>query len=362
MSNQSSPAVLGSLDDYLSAYQAIVKEHGSAAVIRPGRINLFGWDLEYLSAPNIASFIDALLIRRVNDFIPDHDRPLILDCGANIGFSVLNYRRQFPKSRIIAFEPDPRLTPFLKRNLQRNGADDVEVIEAAAWIRNGEGSFQLVGADGSRLVDKKSEGRESVGVMTIDLAEYLGQPVDLLKMDIEGAEYPVIHHLAGRMSEVKNVLIECHLNQNVWVPFGGLLGVLKNEGFELFLNSMGVWRDLIRQPELGSSRWEQYLLVAGRRGAAPPVSTAPSWLPFIGAEGALQVRAGREESAAGAAVILDTLKASAGIGAGRLGKRILTVPFVSENGRCWTASLAGLEAEADDPESPTRSRALLLRT
>jgi FkbM family methyltransferase len=358
MAIQSSRAVPGSMDEYLSAYRAVISEHGFSTAIKPGRIQVLGWDLEYLSASTIASFIDQFLVRRLNDFIPDNDHPVILDCGANIGLSVLNYKRQFPNAEIIAFEPDPRLTPVLRRNLQNNGAGDVAVVEAAAWARHGSALWKSDGVVSNRLVGRKNADRDSHSVRTVDLADYLKRPIDLLKMDIEGAEYPVILHLGRRLETIKNILIECHLNPNRIGPFAKLLRVLGSTGFEVFLNSMGVWRDLIRQPELGSSRWEQYLLVVGRRGAAPIISTAPSILPFIGAEGELRMRAGGEESAARTAAILEALKASAGIGPGKLAKRILARPFAAENGLCWWAPLSGLEAAADNSENPMRSRVL----
>jgi hypothetical protein len=43
------------------------------------------------------------------------EAPLIIDCGSNIGMSILNFKTQYPKSRIIAFEPDNSNFEILKK-------------------------------------------------------------------------------------------------------------------------------------------------------------------------------------------------------------------------------------------------------
>ncbi len=354
------PAAPVPLEECLSAYVDIVARFGTVTDIKPGRIALFGWDLEYLSASNLASFIDALLVRRFNDFIPDNDAPVILDGGANIGFSVLNYRRQFPGAKIIAFEPDPRLAPILKRNLRGNGAADVEVVEAAAWTRDGRAEFRLHGADGSHLAAGEGESRdESVAVQTIDLARYLERPVDLLKLDIESAEYEVVRHLAGKMAAVKNVVIECHVNQAMMVPLAGLIKGLKEEGFEVFLNSMGVWRDLIRQPERGASRWDQYVLVSGRRGGPVVRPAEPDSLAFAGVDGALKIRKAKDKAEEEKALLGRTLAELAGILPGKAVRVRLRRPFQAGGGRCWQKALPKLAGAADGPDHPRRSPALV---
>src|SRR5262245_3958230 len=84
-----------------------------------GHTQIFGWDLAYVSGPAVVGGIEYLVLYGVNDFYPRHEHPVILDCGANIGISVLNYKRQFPRAHIVAFEPDPEFAPVLRRNLKK---------------------------------------------------------------------------------------------------------------------------------------------------------------------------------------------------------------------------------------------------
>ena len=79
-----------------------------------GRINAFGWDIEFVSGPAVLANLQFQVLKRINDFSPENEAPLILDIGSNIGISVLHYKRLFPKARIIAFEPDPDFFPVLK--------------------------------------------------------------------------------------------------------------------------------------------------------------------------------------------------------------------------------------------------------
>ncbi|MBZ5500377.1 MAG: FkbM family methyltransferase [Acidobacteriia bacterium] len=377
-----SPAAV-SLEQILAAYDYLVSRFGYAPVIQPGRIEILGWDLEYVCGPALANFIDQIMVRRLNDFVPDSDHPVILDCGANIGFSVLNYKRQFPKAKIVAFEPDPQFTPVLRRNLARNGAADVEVVEAAAWIREGEAKWLCEGIDGSKIIDSNQEDPGTTRVRTVDLADYLADPVDLLKLDIEGAEYQVVTHLGNRLHTVKNVVIECHLDQSNIIRFGKMLEALVAAGFKVSVNSFGLWRDLVRQSPVAQHHWEQYLLVAAWRNVIPESASTDEFLPYAGARSALELQTLRAEAqhlrqARDAAESdLDALRARASENEGRapdcsqvlqgylmigrhaLGVRHLKAPFRNDGVLCWVTTIPDLESGADDESDPTRSSLLL---
>ena len=258
--------------------------------IEPGIMKILDWEVEYVCPQSVFSQLDSQMIRRLNDFVPDHDAPVILDCGANIGISVLNYKAHFPGSRIIAFEPDPLIVPILKRNLKRNRLDDVEVVEAAAWICQGQVPWQSDGIDGSRIVDAATDRQFRVSVPSVDLADYLDTDVDLLKLDVEGSEYEIIFHVANRLDRIKNIVVECHISQENVVQFARALETLKTSGFELGINSSGNWRDLIRQPAVLPDHWEQYIVVSGWRGRLAITEVEDGLLPYTGAKIEIQRR------------------------------------------------------------------------
>ena len=64
-------------------------------------------------------------------FCSTQPTPRILDCGANVGLASLYFKRLYPQARITAYEADPDIYQCLRNNLRRNGASDVETIQAA---------------------------------------------------------------------------------------------------------------------------------------------------------------------------------------------------------------------------------------
>jgi FkbM family methyltransferase len=348
------------LSEYFKAYRFIVDKFGYEPIIQPGQIQLLGWDLEYRSiGATLPNFIDQILIRRLNDFIPDNDRPLILDCGANIGFSSLSYKRQSPNARIIAFEPDPEFVPLLRRNLERNSAGDVEVVDAAVWVENGISQWYCEGIDGSHLSTETGETVKTTTVRTVDLGDYLNEPVDLIKMDIEGTEYDVINHVGEKLKFVKAMSIECHLDQKKIVPFGKMLGILSAAGFQLSINSFGPWRDLIHQPPVLADHHENYILVSAWRGLTPSAPTRASWVPGIGVAPILDYANHIRYIIQQASAPLDILKSYALRGEKALKRVVLNRPYQKEIGFSWAIRLEDLKLSADDGEHLTRSALLL---
>jgi len=299
----------------------------------PGREVMFGWDLEYLSFGSLMGFVDYILFRGMNDVLTDRPQPVILDCGANVGYTVLHYKRLCPDARITAFEPDPRFVPVLRRNLERNGARDVEIVEAAVWTSRGHMPWRTVGTDGSRVVvPDVSETVPSCDVATVDLLGYLDRDIDLLKVDIEGAEFAVVPHLAPRLHNVRNILVECHLSdQAAHVALGGVLTTLSAAGFQVGLNSYGPWRDLTRRHIPAAFHAEQYVLLAGWRTDDSRVVREPSYLPYVGIGPGRDLARIQDERSRQTQTIAD-------IATGRtvVDVRTLDGPFRREGGHCWT--------------------------
>lgn len=351
------------LSEYIKAYRSIVDKFGYEPVIQPGQIQLLGWDLEYRCGAAFANFIDQILVRRLNDFIPENDHPLILDCGANIGFSSLSYKRQFPKARIVAFEPDPEIIPILRHNLERNSAGDVEAVDAAIWVENGISQWYCEGIDGSHLSTETGGTAKTTTVRTVDLSDYLNEPIDLIKMDIEGAEYDVINHVGEKLKNVKAMSIECHLDQKKIVPFGEMLEVLSNAGFQVSVNSFGIWRDLIHRPPVLADHHENYILVSAWRESTPSAPTRASWVPGIGAGPIIDyvnhLRYFLQQTSARETELLNYLGAYVAPDKKVIKRSVLRKPYRHETGSSWVVQLEKLKSIADDGEHPSRSTLLL---
>jgi FkbM family methyltransferase len=124
---------------------------------------------------------------------------LFLDIGANVGQYTLPLSRHF--RRVIALEPNPVALAVLQRNLERNGIENVTVIPKAI----GEGSGRTTIFEGEylttwsqNLFDGTRVDVETVGLddLLVDAAD-----VDLMKIDVEGAELDAIRgsKLIGRV-------------------------------------------------------------------------------------------------------------------------------------------------------------------
>ena len=70
-------------------------------------------------------------------------RPFIIDCGSNIGLSVLYFKQLFPNSNILAFEPDPILCKYLNQNVRANGLTEIEILPKVSGLLTLHYTFYL---------------------------------------------------------------------------------------------------------------------------------------------------------------------------------------------------------------------------
>jgi FkbM family methyltransferase len=140
---------------------------------------------------------------------------LILDGGANVGYSSIWFLNHFPRARVIAVEPDPANYQICQQNLAPYG-QRVSVLNTALWSHPA-GLVRLrtsLTMEAAAMVRKAADG-EKPDLMAVDipsLIEMSHEPVvDLLKLDIEGAESEVFRAgTEGWLRQVKNVVIEVH--------------------------------------------------------------------------------------------------------------------------------------------------------
>lgn len=135
--------------------------------------------------------------------------PVILDFGANIGVSVAYFKKLFPDCTIEAYEADPDIFGYLKKNMEQNLLNNVDLHKQAVWISNGKISFDSDGADGGKISEKQNEENVVECVDVLDIVTKYTK-IDMLKMDIEGAEFQVMKRLDKHLSHVKRCFIEYH--------------------------------------------------------------------------------------------------------------------------------------------------------
>ena len=177
-----------------------------------GRIRLLDYDLEYVDLLTVCPQWHDLFVRETFQVELGTDSPRIVDCGANVGLASLYFKRRYPEARVTAFEADPAIAAVLRGNLRRNGCEDVEVVEAAVWTGDGTVEFCREGAD-SGTIQAFASGLSGVRatVPSVRLKRLLdAEPVDLLKLDIEGGEEAVLRDCREALAGIRALVLDLH--------------------------------------------------------------------------------------------------------------------------------------------------------
>jgi FkbM family methyltransferase len=123
---------------------------------------------------------------------------VVFDLGANVGYyTLISAVRAGPRGRVFAFEPLPRNLEFLRRHLALNRIENAAVVEAAVSDRSGTVRFEEDASTSKGRIGEAG-GLEVRSVALDDWVVREGHPApDLLKIDIEGAEFLALHGARG---------------------------------------------------------------------------------------------------------------------------------------------------------------------
>jgi FkbM family methyltransferase len=157
------------------------------------------------------------------------ENALLLDCGSNVGMSLIYFRKRFPNCSLMAFEANPEIAQLLKENLKLNRIDNVEVIEKAVW-KNDDGVKMSISPDDA----SSTQGTENmVLIPSVDFKKILEQQQEpvYIKMDIEGAEWPVLSHSGTALKKAKHLWLEYHAYYQQKQELDLVLRLLSEQGF-----------------------------------------------------------------------------------------------------------------------------------
>jgi FkbM family methyltransferase len=137
----------------------------------------------------------------------------IIDCGANTGLVTVFYKSKYPESKIIAIEPESSNFEMLFKNTA--SFKNVHCLQNAVWGNEGfiEISDPGFGNWGFMTSETENESDTSVKTVTIDsiMQKFELQNIDVLKIDIEGAEKEVFESNNQEwLSKTRVILIELH--------------------------------------------------------------------------------------------------------------------------------------------------------
>ena len=206
--------------------------------------------------------VQEIFIHEVYKFESTNSNPVIIDCGANWGLSVIYFKLKFPGATILAYEADEAIYRLAMDNLAGFQFSNVNLYNKAIWNSNGTLVFSSEGSVGGSVtglhinsavqdfadappeswvgnyntyygVHKTIEKEvKAVRLKTI-LKEYA--KIDFLKIDIEGAEHKVILDSAKELHRVEKMFVEYHSFPDQPQVLHEILKVISNSGFRYYI-------------------------------------------------------------------------------------------------------------------------------
>lgn len=197
---------------------------------RMGRRRLY-----YISAQDLLHGLNEIFIDECYK-IKLGSNPYIIDCGGNIGLSVLYFRSIYPQASIITFEPDRQNRLLLEKNVQSFGLSNVSIQPQAVWNENG--TLQFAGEGGLASMISHLPDDHTYRVESIRLETFIDRRVDLLKLDIEGAEYEVVKDILPKLHLIDNIFIEYHSTFEERHKLVEMLDIVQKAGFLFYLREV----------------------------------------------------------------------------------------------------------------------------
>ena len=203
-------------------------------------------EIDYLQDTEFHDLKREVLDGQIYWFETEKDDPIILDVGAHIGLATIYFKWLYPGARVWAFEPNPELFALLERNVRQNDLSGVELINAAVGRERGEVKFYVdatpwqwwsVGSLRPGAWNGQQKDQKEIIVKSVKLIDFVQNlsRVDLLKLDVEGAETQIIMSLGTQLAKVQHLIFEFHptKDQNLTQ----LQAFLVKRGFEVSLKN-----------------------------------------------------------------------------------------------------------------------------
>lgn len=175
----------------------------------------------YINAPtfeNLRLIVWEIFFQNIYRFKSDSPKPVIFDCGGNVGVASLYFKYLRPEAVITTFEPSEMNSAYLEKNVANNKLSDVRVVRAALSNHEGTATFwenkkKPGGSTATPAAFAASQHAENFvrgDVPTVRLSNYVQSNIDLVKIDVEGAEGVIIRDLkdSGKIKYIQEFIFE----------------------------------------------------------------------------------------------------------------------------------------------------------
>ena len=217
-------------------YVNLLTRHGNAKRFTAKEISFNGYKFHVIDVPSFMDHYKSIITEEIYNFKAKTNQPVIYDCGANIGISILYFKMLYPESKIIAFEADPEIAKVLQKNIDTNKLSNVELIDKAVWKDDKGIEFGVEGADAGSIFN---EG-DKIHIPSVRLRDMLEKVdnIDFLKMDIEGAETEVLRDCKDVLHKADNLFIEYHTFNGMKQELDEVLKIFTDNGFRYFIQTV----------------------------------------------------------------------------------------------------------------------------
>ncbi len=199
-----------------------------------GDVSMGGKKFEFHDAGCFYVTYKEIIQEKIYQFNNTSKSPVIIDCGANMGLSVLYFSKNYPAAKIIAFEPEEEIFNVLQNNVKEFDLKNVTIHKKAVWDTVTTLDFYSDKGMGGSVANVYSK-QKPAKVETVLLSDFLHEKVDFLKIDIEGAEYRVLKSCGRLIQNVEHLFVEYHSFLNQEQQLDDLLLLLKENGFRYHL-------------------------------------------------------------------------------------------------------------------------------
>jgi FkbM family methyltransferase len=165
---------------------------------------------------------------------------VVVDLGANIGVFAIYAALGASRARVYAYEASPSLYRLLRENVRLNDREhSIACYQCAVAGEAADRELYLEGADVffPTLVPPAAGAAARVQVRCTTLDEILARQglaqVDLLKIDIEGAEYEVLYGAGDALEGVREIRMEYHTLDATERNVGALTRFLTGRGYRI---------------------------------------------------------------------------------------------------------------------------------
>jgi FkbM family methyltransferase len=198
-------------------------------------------NIEYVNlsddSPHYYNYLEFFAERRYDRWL-NKNYDLVVDVGANVGLFTECMLKIYKVNKVISVECNGDLVKQLQQNFRRN--TDVTIIPKALHYNNEPIVFYQIDENtgiSTTIKPSNFSYTKEVIVPTItinDLVNTYGI-IDLLKIDVEGAEYDVLLNTDDSVfSQINALFIECHfVNENSSQSIISIIDKLTNIGYNI---------------------------------------------------------------------------------------------------------------------------------